>query len=292
MLKTVWLTEKLNSLAISSGCVMLLGGFDGLHCGHQKLVERAKTYALPVGIMTIVGGKGREGLFTLAERERLFKEAGIDFVFEMEFSAIKNMSPETFAALLTREFPVQAFVCGDDFKFGKMAQGTPETLKQATRVRVEVVELVKINGVKISSCDIKNYLQALKVEEANALLGRRFFLVGSVQKDRQIGRTLGFPTANIEYPQGKFSLKAGVYETRVTIDGKEYKGITNYGARPTFDNDTVWTETYLDGFDGDLYGKTLTVEFVRFLRNVEKFDSADSLKKQLQTDIRRVREND
>jgi riboflavin kinase/FMN adenylyltransferase len=103
---------------------------------------------------------------------------------------------------------------------------------------------------------------------------------------------MGFPTANILYPQEKFPLKQGVYETCVTVDGVRYKGITNYGARPTFDNACVLTETYLDGFHGDLYGKALKVEFVRFLREITRFADMQALKQQLETDIRRVRNND
>jgi riboflavin kinase/FMN adenylyltransferase len=124
------------------------------------------------------------------------------------------------------------------------------------------------------------------------MLTHSFFLTGRVKKDRQIGRTMNFPTANIEYPKGKHPLKKGVYETRVTIGGKTYKCITNYGARPTFDEEKVTTETYLDGFDGDLYDKELTVEFIKYLRDIEKFNSVEELKDQLTKDIRRVREND
>ena len=124
------------------------------------------------------------------------------------------------------------------------------------------------------------------------MLGSPFFLLGEVVKDRQVGRTIGFPTANILYPQDKFPLKQGVYGSRVTVDGKTYKGITNYGARPTFDNDRVVTETYLDGFDGDLYGKLMKVEFVRYLRDIARFNSVDELTRQLEKDIGRVRNHD
>jgi riboflavin kinase/FMN adenylyltransferase len=147
-------------------------------------------------------------------------------------------------------------------------------------------------GEKVSSRAIKTLLQQGEIEKANVLLGQNFFLVGEVVKDRQIGRTLGFPTANIPYPKEKFPLKQGVYETRVCVDGKTYKGITNYGARPTFENTQVLTETYLDGFQGDLYGKQLKVEFIRYLRPVQKFDGVDGLKAQLQADIRTVRNDD
>ena len=271
---------------------MLLGGFDGLHAGHKTLVERAKKYGALIGAMTIVGGKSEQNLFTPFERRETFKKAGVDFVLELPFEEIKTLSPIEFAKFLEKKFSPIAFVCGSDFRFGYMAQGTPETLISATQVRVEVVDLVKINDEKISSSTIKKYLLAGEVDKANALLGEEFFLIGKVYKDRQVGRKIGFPTANIDYPQGKFALKKGVYETKVEIEGKTYQGITNYGARPTFENLKTVTETYLDGFDGRLYGRKLQVRFVRFLREIVKFESAEQLCAQLKEDIRRGREND
>ena len=271
---------------------MLLGGFDGLHLGHRRLLSCAKQSGLPIGLMAIVGNKAQENLFTFAERETIFRENGADFVFELPFGEIKDLSPQAFLEKLTAEFNPKLFVCGADFSFGANALGTPEMIKQQGQVRVEIQPLIEMYGEKISSRAIKNLLKEGEIEKANGLLGERFFLIGEVVKDRQIGRTLGFPTANIAYPKEKFPLQQGVYETRVCVDGKTYKGITNYGARPTFNDGQVLTETYLDGFDGNLYGKTLKIEFARYLRPVQKFESADVLKAQLQTDIRRVREND
>lgn len=288
MLKTVWLTDKRD---VSAGSAMLVGGFDGFHLGHRQLLSCAKQSGLPVGVMTIVGGKEKP-LFTFEERERIFRKAGADFVFELPFSEIKDLSPQEFLKLLLQEFHVKVFVCGEDFRFGKMALGTPEDLKCGDHVRVEMQKLVTMDGVKVSSNTIKGLLQQGKIEKANELLEESFFLIGEVVADRKIGRTIGFPTANIEYAKEKFPLKQGVYETQVEVDGVVYKGITNYGARPTFDNERVLTETYLDGFAGDLYGRKLTVEFVRFLREIRKFESAEDLKNQLEEDIRRVRTND
>ena len=170
--------------------------------------------------------------------------------------------------------------------------GTPALLKQTARIPVEVRPLLTMDGEKVSARAIKRLLATGETARANERLGDEFFLIGKVEKDRQIGRTIGFPTANIVYPNGKFPLKTGVYESFVEVDGKGYKGITNYGARPTFDNDRVLTETYLDGFDGDLYGKLLKVEFVHYLREITRFDSAESLKNQLTKDIERVRTYD
>lgn len=270
----------------------MLGGFDGLHYGHKKLLSVAKSFRLPVGIMTIVGGKAEKNIYTVEERRQIFTQAGIDFVFELPFSEIKDLTPEEFSKTLMDGFSPKRFVCGEDFRFGKKAEGTPEILKRATRVPVEIVELEKIDGQKVSTYTIKQSLQAGDIAKANRLLDSRFFVTGEVVEDRKVGRTLGFPTANILYSEDKFPIKQGVYETQTQIDGKVYKGITNYGARPTFDDGRVITETYLCGFDGDLYNKTLTVEFVRFLRPIQKFEKVEALVQQLQADVRRITEND
>ena len=155
-----------------------------------------------------------------------------------------------------------------------------------------MIKLLKIAGEKISSSAIKAMLADGDIERANLFLGEDFFLKGEVVQDRQIGKTLGFPTANICYPKEKFPIKYGVYQSWAEIDGKLYHGVTNFGARPTFDNETVMTETHFIGFDGDLYGKTLTVHFTRYLRDVQKFESVDALKAQLLRDVEQVKNED
>lgn len=267
---------------------MLLGGFDGLHIGHRRLLEKAQSSGLPVGLMTIVGGKQENALFTVAEREKIFKDAGVDFVFELEFQKIKGLTPQTFVNLLVEEYSPKLFVCGEDFRFGAAAAGTPEFLKTYTQVCVESLPLVEMDGIKVSSSHIKSLLLSGAIEEANVRLGHPFFLTGKVVQDRQVGRTIGFPTANILYPKGKYPLKQGVYETETEVDGKMYKGITNFGSRPTFHNDVVTTETHLIDFHDDLYGRELSVCFTRYLRDIQKFDSAEELKEQLKKDIRQV----
>lgn len=270
-------------------CVLLLGGFDGVHLGHRRLLSRAKEFSLPIGIMTIIGGKG-EQLFTLEERKKTFAKVGIDFCVVMAFEKICSLSPEQFLTLLQEKFEIEGFVCGDDFRFGYKASGSIETLKELSKKKTFVEELLMVDGAKVSASGVKKLLSNGEIEKANELLGERFFLTGEVVEGRKIGRTMSFPTANIDYPKEKHPLKKGVYETRVAVDGKEYRGITNFGARPTFHDETVCTETYLVGYDGDLYGKQLTVEFVRYLRGVQKFASVDELKNQLKKDVERVRE--
>lgn len=288
MLKTVWLTKEKKE----EGVALLLGGFDGLHLGHRYLLSRAKQSGLPVGIMTIFGGKDTQSLFTESERRDIFLRNGVDFVFELPFSEIKALSPEEFLKILQEKFLIKRFICGEDFRFGLKAAGTPAYIKEWGQVCVETYPLVTVDGEKVSSTSIKKALSLGEMERANLLLEEDFFLRGEVVKDRQVGRTIGFPTANIFYPKEKFPLKIGVYETETEVDGKTYRGITNYGARPTFDDETVVTETYLDGFEGELYGRTLTVKFKRFLRDIQKFERVELLQKQLETDIGRVRNHD
>lgn len=289
MLKTVLLNEQLKNV---KGATLVLGGFDGLHFGHKKLVEKARSFGLPVGIMTIFGGKTEGFLYTKLEREKIFKDAGIDFVFEMQFDEIKDLSRQAFTDILIKEFSPIYFVCGEDFRFGKDALGTPAFLRESTQVCVEVCALEKINGQKVSSRMVRELLKNGEVEQANTLLSGEFSLVGEVVNGRKIGRTIGFPTANIVYPNEKCKIAFGVYQTKVEVAGTIYNGITNYGARPTFDDENVLTETYLDGFHGDLYGKTLKIDFVRYLRSVQKFENVERLKEQLTEDIRRIRGND
>lgn len=287
MLKTIALRQFDSALP----CVILLGGFDGLHLGHRRLVARAKTFGLPIGIMTIDNCKSTGNLFTASEREEIFAKAGVDFVLEMEFSSIKDLSPREFIDLLKKDRTVKAFVCGADFRFGAGAKGDASTIRELGE-EICVEDLLFENGEKVGASLIKSELSKGNAAQAKKLLGHSFFVEGEVLEDRKIGRTIGFPTANIRYPKNKFPIKIGVYETSATIDGKRYKGITNYGARPTFLDGEVWTETHFISYTGDLYGKKIKIEFERWLREIKKFDDAELLKEQLEKDVRSVMEND
>ncbi len=283
MFRTVRLTQKVSM----RGGVMLLGGFDGLHIGHRLLLERAKEYGLPVGIMTIAGGKeGR--LFTFSERRDIFSAAGVDFAIEFPFEEIRQLSPKEFLEILESRFAPVAFVCGEDFRFGKDAAGTAQGLQELTTAKVDVVPLLELEGEKVSSSTVKKWLAQGKLKEANALLLQPFLLSGTVTRGKRLGRTIGFPTANFLYPKEKFHLPHGVYKTQVSVDGDRYFAITNFGEQPTVDGKYAYVETHLIGFSGDLYGQKLTVQFLERIRDIKKFESIEALQKQLQEDVQKI----
>ncbi len=270
-------------------CTMLLGGFDGIHAGHKTLVEAAKKYPYPVGIMSVLGCKRGGDLFTVCERERIYESAGIDFVWEIEFSAaFKNTSAEDFLSELFSQFQVKAALCGEDFRFGMGALGTPELLKNRAPCPVEVVALKRIAGEKVSASHIKQLLSEGDLPAANALLTHPYFIGGRVEHGRRVGKTIGFPTVNVTFPFEKYPLREGVYGGTVLTEAGEYPAIVNVGARPTFGVEERKVEAYLQGFDGNLYEKEIYICPREFYREIAKFESAEALRAQLERDKARL----
>lgn len=284
MLKVYKSDEEFN---IKEDCAFILGGFDGLHKGHLKLINRAKTLSLPIGILTISGAKSGGELFTLPEREEIFSLAGMDFVVEARFTdEFKNLSADDFLKFLSERINAKAFVCGKDFKFGRGAFADGEYIKAQTGVPVYVEDIATYgDGEKISSGAVKKYIVEGDAESADALLAYDFSVSGIVVHGREEGRKMGFPTINIVYPEEKVRLKNGVYASYLYVDGKKYGGISNFGGAPTFNFKKEMFETYIDGFSGDLYGRELSVYPVKRIRDVEKFSSAEELKNRLSADI-------
>lgn len=271
-------------------CVLLLGGFDGIHVGHAELIAAAGKYGLPVGVTSISGGKTGGDLFTFAEREYLYERAGLSFAYETPFSeSLKNTTAEAFLDELFSLFSVEALICGEDFRFGKDAAGTPELLKRVAPCAVEVLSLRSCGGEKVSSSRIKILLSEGSMSEANALLTVPYFIQGTVEHGRRVGRTLGFPTVNLTLPTEKRLVREGVYGGYAETPCGRFPAILNIGARPTFGVDEKKAEAYLDGFSGDLYGKTVRLFPTEFYRPVIGFSDADGLKAQLETDIGRLR---
>ncbi len=270
-------------------CALLLGGFDGLHSGHGSLLDAAKKTGLPVGLTTISGGKEGSDIFTFAEREIIFGRAGFSFVWEIEFTEqFKNITAENFLRGLFEKIPAKALFCGEDFRFGKDADGTPELLKKLAPCPVSVLPLKKSDGKKISASRLKELAAEGKIAELNTLLIGGYFIGGVVEHGREVGRKLGFPTANISFGKRKLLLADGVYGGFVEINAGRFSTIINIGARPTFGVAEKKVEAYLKGYSGDLYGTEVRIFPTEFLRPIQKFSSEEELKEQLRKDIQRI----
>ncbi len=282
----------------SSPCVFLLGYFDAVHIGHRALIARAKEIAseleIETGALTFTGGKKGAQVYVLKERERILSSLGVGFLYEADFeSPFRDLSGEAFLETVADRCGVRAFVCGDDFRFGKGASCGADFLKRFCREReieAEVLPLISFEGEKVSATLAKKYLDEGNIPKLNAVLGGKYFISGRVATEgRHVGRSLGFPTANLHPEPDKYPLSEGVYAVSVPLDGREYRGIANFGPRPTFGDGRVVCETYIDGYSGDLYGKELTVYFDFRIRDVRKFSSQEELRRQLQRDLEKIR---
>ena len=286
-------------------CIMALGTFDGVHCGHAALIHAAGATAGQLNIQTAVftfadhpleklTGKKVGLLVTLPQKIELLRREGADFVAVEPFEDVCSLSPEQFMELLISKYRVRGLVCGKDFRFGKGGAGNAEILSElcAKRgIRLQVMSFVKDEtGEKISSSRIRGMILRGEMEAAAQALGRPFFVEGQVCHGKGLAHQWGTPTINLPLPEELVLPRFGVYQTRVTVNGKRYDGITNVGNRPTFDDGKVPNvETYiLDGnFDQITAAK---VEFVRFVREEKKFPDEQSLQIQIAKDIAFVKE--
>lgn len=284
--------------SLHSPCVLLLGFFDGLHIGHRALIRRAKALAerfgCIVGIMTFYDAKNGGQIYVFDERKYLFECAGIDFIFAADYNdSFRSLGGSEFLKHILSVLNVRAFVCGEDFTYGSGARCGADELKKFGRINgIEVVSepVVIYGGEKAAATGAKKLLSEGRVEELARLLGEKYFIRGKVVSEgRKVGRTLGFPTANIHVPSGKYPLKRGVYAVCAEVGGTLRKGIANCGPRPTFEDERSVLEVYFDGYSGDLYGETLTVRFDSYIRDIRKFASAEALSAQLKTDLEKIR---
>ncbi len=284
--------------------VYALGFFDGVHLGHQALLAACRVLARKekamAGVLTFGGSpqslmKEGPGLITtLEERELLFRQMGMEQVLILPFDEkLKKMPWQAFYRLLVEKYHAAGFVCGEDFRFGAGGEGTAEGLREACQkegLPCRIVEKVEVEGRVVSSRYIRSLLESGELERANTFLGHPHLLVGAVAPGKQLGRTIGVPTANLPYSRERVALPYGVYACRVEIGGKAYAAVTNIGTRPTVEGEDVTVEPWILDFTGDLYGKTLQLQLLSFLRPEQKFPDLAALKAQIEADAIRARE--
>lgn len=293
--------------ARDKGAVAAIGSFDGVHRGHRFLIAEtakiARASGAPAGAVVFDPHPRRFFqpdappflLTTSSRRDALLKEAGADIVYSAAFdAALASMPPETFVSdVLKGRLGLSGVVTGAEFRFGKGRAGDAESLKRlaaASGMSAHLVEPLADGQEtdKIGSTAIRAAIQDGDMRAAAAMLGRLWAVEGVVEKGRELGRTIGFPTANLTLGE-IVEPRRGVYAVTAAVGGKTYAGVANFGRRPTVGESAPLLETYLFDFNGDLYGAGLEVAFVAFLRDEKKFDGLDALKAQIAKDSEEAR---
>ena len=272
--------------------ILLIGFFDGVHIGHQKLIQEAKKYGSPIGVLTfsssLIGLKEQKLLLSEKCKQQKLEDYGIRYYFRLNFDKVRKWSKELFLNHLSN-INIEHIIISEDFTFGYQKTGRVRDLLDFFNKDKDIVKVISLlalpNGDKISSTYIRTLLNRGEIEEANRLLGYKYFRINKVVEGLHNGTKLGFPTANLEQENSLVDLKDGVYKTHVKFNNKLYLSMTNVGCHPTVDQlSKSIIETNIFDFDQNLYGKTITVFFDRYIRPQQKFSTLIQLKEQLEKD--------
>ncbi len=284
-----------------------LGNFDGIHKGHQALINEAVRAARQKEIKSAVFTFSNHPRNVLAgkcviknviyqdEKIRLLEEAGVDYLFSVDFNDyIMSRTPEAFVDdILVKKFQMKVAVCGFNFTYGFKAAGTPESLIDYTEdreIEVHVIDPIKVGDDVVSSTLIRELIAQGKMERVRELMGREYMIRGEIVQGNKIGGAiLGFPTCNTVLDENMVPPLKGAYVTKSIIDGVEYPSMTNVGNKPTIGEYQTNIETHIFDFDQDVYGKQIEVFFVKMIRREKKFSGLDELKAQLGRDCREAR---
>lgn len=277
---------------------LALGYFDSVHLGHRKIIEKTREFAKQHNIGACVAtfcnnayklfNDRDKQVYTYVERCELLKDM-CDYILPMRFDTrLKNYSAEDFLHHLFARHRIKAVVCGYDYSFGAGAKGDAALLKSysdANGVQCIVMPQFALDGMRVSTTQVKSLLSSGKIEQANALLGEPFMISGKVVRGRGAGRMFDIPTANIKFNISKMLPLAGVYGTVCVVDGAEYYSATNVGARPTFGLTKPVVETMIADFNDNIYDKDIKVYFYKHLRGIEKFETPAMLSAQVHKDL-------
>lgn len=289
--------------------VVAIGNFDGVHRGHQAVIARAQALATDLGrpcaVLTFEPHPanyfaGTPVIFRLTTEDAkatALARLGLDGMIVLRFDdELAALDAEAFVSeILVRRLGIAAAVIGYDFHFGRKRGGTPQGLAESGRrlgFAVEIVTKIEADAEgdlgAVSSTAIRKALETGDIATASTLLGHAYFVMGEVVHGQKLGRTLGFPTANLRLDPSS-RLRHGIYAVRVRGEGLDHGGVASFGRRPTFDNGAPLLEVVLFDFDGDLYGRTIEVDFVAWIRGEEKFDSVEALIDQMHRDAQVAR---
>ena len=288
-----------------SPCTICLGNFYGVHIGHAALVSktiemkkelsatgkdvRAAALCFSTLPVNYFGKNKIKNLISLEDKLEVFRSLGLDGAYVCDFGAICSYSPYDFInKILFSECSAIGAVCGFNYNFGAKAAGNSDTLKEHFLSKgfcFEMVPAVTKFGKVVSSTLIREYIAGGDFEAANEMLGRKFTISGTVVKDKELGRKLGFPTANIKPKENMLLPEPGVYQTSTKVRGEIYKSITNVGTCPTVNDNNVKLETYILDFNDDLYGDVIEIIFLSKMREIIVFENVDALKEQLKSDV-------
>jgi riboflavin kinase/FMN adenylyltransferase len=288
--------SRLPRQALSPSAVTI-GSFDGVHLGHQQIIRRLTDYASAHRLLSVVvtfepqpkeflsPGNAPARLSSLADKARKLSMLGVDRLIVLPFNhRLRSLSADEFVqTILVEQLNTQWLQVGDDFRFGADRKGNVDFLRQYD---FEVTDLPSqcVEGERISSTQIRQYLADADFSVVESLLGEPYTLSGRVIYGRQLGRTIGVPTANVLLPHKKLPT-VGVFAVSVQINGQRVFGVANMGPKPTVNDYRHWLEVHLFDFDGHLYGQRIAVQLHKRLRGIETFDNLDALKAQIQHDI-------
>lgn len=292
--------EKLRK--IKKPMVACIGYFDGIHIGHQQLlkktIELSKKYDCETALITfepdpwvvIKGATNVKHISTIRQRMNKAVELGMDNIIFLEFTRdMSSLPPIDFMNIVLGSLNLKALVCGFDFHFGYKGSGNVQFLQDNASYEICVVDAVKDEKGKISSTRITQCIEEGRMEEASAMLGSPFSMEGKVIHGKHRGSTMGFPTANVSVSEEYILPKVGVYAGEVHIGKDVYPCMINIGTNPTFqDIETISLEAYIFNFHKDIYGKVISVDFLKYIRGEKKFRSMNNLIMQLEQDKRNI----
>ena len=284
--------------------VACIGYFDGLHRGHQALINKTKELAKeyhcdsaiftfdPDPVQVITGNNNIQHIMPMNIRINYMASFGLENIFILDFSKeMCELEPSTFINEVLGRVHLKALVCGFDFHYGYQGRGNPETLKKNAPFDVIMMDEVIDDGEKVSSTRIIKSLKSGNVKEAERLLGFPYEIMGVVEHGKHEGSTtLGYPTANVKFSSEFIVPKNGVYATYAIIDGVKYKAMTNIGHNPTFNySKELSLESHIIDYEGDLYGKRIRILFKEFIREEKQFQYIGNLILQLELDENEIK---